>query len=331
MPAHLGRPPAGSGAAAGAVAAPASRRCGIIGRAMPDADVIDAFLDHRWAERGLSRATLQAYRSDLSGLARWLGRRGGGLLTADAAALQEYLAHCLQERIRASSVARMLSAFRSFYRYALQHALCERDPSAQVAAPKRDRPLPAVLTEDEVERLLQAPDTACPRGLRDRAMLELLYASGLRVGELVALRHAQVNRRAGVLRLSGKGGKERMVPFGECAAGWLERYLAEARGALLGTAGGAAEDLFVTRRGRAMTRQAFWQLLRRYARRAGIAKTLSPHVLRHTFATHLLNHGADLRVVQMLLGHGDLSTTQIYTHLARDELKTMHRTHHPRG
>ena len=299
---------------------------------MPDADVIDAFLDHRWAERGLSRATLQAYRSDLSGLARWLGRRGGDLLTADPAALQEYLAHCLQERIRASSVARMLSAFRSFYRYALQHALCERDPCAQVAAPKRDRPLPEVLTEDEVERLLQAPDTARPRGLRDRAMLELLYASGLRVGELVALQHAQVNRRASVLRLSGKGGKERMVPFGECAAGWLERYLAEARAALLGdAAGGAVEDLFVTRRGRAMTRQAFWQLLRRYARQAGIRKTLSPHVLRHTFATHLLNHGADLRVVQMLLGHGDLSTTQIYTHLARDELKTLHRTHHPRG
>ena len=298
---------------------------------MPDADVIDAFLDHRWAERGLSRATLDAYRSDLSGLAGWLGRRGAGLLTADAAALQEYLAHRLRGRVRASSAARMLSAFRSFYGYALQHALCERDPCAQVAAPKRGRPLPEVLTEDEMERLLQAPDAGTPRGLRDRAMLELLYASGLRVSELVALQHAQVNRRAGVLRLSGKGGKERMVPFGECAAGWLERYLAEARGALLGAGAAAVEDLFVTRRGRGMTRQAFWQLLRRYARRAGIRKTLSPHVLRHTFATHLLNHGADLRVVQMLLGHGDLSTTQIYTHLARDELKTLHRTHHPRG
>ena len=298
---------------------------------MPDADVIDAFLDHRWAERGLSRATLDAYRSDLAGLARWLGRRGAGLLTADAAALQEYLAHRLRGRVRASSAARMLSAFRAFYGYALQHALCERDPCAQVAAPKRGRPLPAVLTEDEMERLLRAPDAGDPRGLRDRAMLELLYASGLRVSELVALQLAQVNRRAGVLRLSGKGGKERMVPFGECAAGWLERYLKEARGALLGADAGAAEDLFVTRRGRGMTRQAFWQLLRRYARRAGIGKTLSPHVLRHTFATHLLNHGADLRVVQMLLGHGDLSTTQIYTHLARDELKALHRTHHPRG
>lgn len=298
---------------------------------MPDADVIDAFLDHRWAERGLSRATLAAYRSDLAGLARWLGRRGADLLTADAAALQEYLAHRLQGRVRASSAARMLSAFRSFYGYALQHALCERDPCAQVAAPKRGRPLPEVLTEDEMERLLRAPDAGDPRGLRDRAMLELLYASGLRVSELVALQLAQVNRRAGVLRLSGKGGKERMVPFGECAAGWLERYLADARGALLGEGAAAVEDLFVTRRGRGMSRQAFWQLLRRHARRAGIRKTLSPHVLRHTFATHLLNHGADLRVVQMLLGHGDLSTTQIYTHLARDELKTLHRTHHPRG
>ena len=278
----------------------------------------------------MARTTLQAYRSDLTGFNDWLSKQHLDLLQADGQAVQGYLAKRLQSGTKASSVARLLSAIRLFYQYARRHSLCKDNPCEQVLTPKSSRLLPSVLSEQEMERLLQAPDCKLARGLRDRAMLELMYACGLRVSELVGLQHGQVNLSSGVLRLVGKGLKERMVPFGECATDWVGRYLAEARNDLM-KGRPPTEDLFVTRRGRAMTRQAFWQSLRRYAGHAGIEKHLSPHVLRHTFATHLLNHGADLRVVQMLLGHGDLSTTQIYTHLAHEELKSLHRTHHPRG
>ncbi len=297
---------------------------------MHDSDAIDAFLDGSWAEQGLARATLQAYRSDLQGFSRWLQACGADLITMDGGVIQQYLASRLQDGTKASSVARILSAVRLFCNYAQRHAWRCDDPCEQVMPPRPSRLLPAVLSEREMEDLLEAPDTGKPKGVRDRAMLELLYACGLRVSELIALRHDQVNLKADVLRLTGKGGKERLVPFGECAAQWLERYLREARPKLMQ---GCAEtgDLFVTRRGQAMSRQGFWFVLRQLARRVGIAKPLSPHTLRHTFATHLLNHGADLRVVQMLLGHSDLSTTQIYTHVAHDDLKNLHRAHHPRG
>ena len=294
-------------------------------------DVIDAFLDVRWSERGLARSTLASYRNDLTTYAAWLDRRGDGLLGADAQALRAYIASRMRAGIGASSMARTLSTLRSFYLYAREHDLCKEDPCARVRAPKGARTLPSVLSDSEVERLLEAPDTATPRGLRDRAMLELLYASGLRVSELVSLQCAQLRREAGVVRIVGKGQKERLVPYGEEAAHWLDRYLQEARPELLRGNPACTEDLFVTDRARGMTRQAFAQLLDRCARRAGIGRKLSPHMLRHTFATHLLNHGAGLRVVQMLLGHGDLSTTQIYTHVAQERLQQFHGMHHPRG
>ncbi len=297
---------------------------------MSDADVIDAFLDSSWAEQGLARSTMQAYRSDLSGFSRWLKAQGNNLCTAGGEDIQMYLASRLQKGTRASSVARILSAIRLFYRYAKRHALRGDDPCAQVITPKPSRHLPTVLNEQETETLLNTPDVGTPKGLRDRAMLELLYACGLRVSELVSLKQGQINMKTGVLRLVGKGMKERLVPFGECATDWLERYLRESRPLLL-EGRPQTEDLFVTRQGRAMSRQAFWQMLRRMTQKAGITKPLTPHTLRHTFATHLLNHGADLRVVQMLLGHSDLATTQIYTHVAHDKLKNMHRAHHPRG
>ena len=223
----------------------------------------------------------------------------------------------------------MLSSLRRFYRYLRREHLIEVDPTARLAAPKLGRPLPKSLTEAEVEALLAAPDTDDVVGFRDRTMLELLYATGLRVSELVGLSAAEINLRQGVVRVLGKGAKERLVPLGEEAVSWLERYLRDVRAELL--RGGTSTALFPSRRGRAMTRQTFWHAIKRYARRAAIAKTLSPHTLRHSFATHLLNHGADLRVVQMLLGHSDLSTTQIYTHVARARLKSLHAQHHPRG
>ena len=297
---------------------------------MSDADVIDAFLDSSWAEQGLAHATMQAYRSDLSGFSRWLNTQERDLCTAGGEDIQMYLASRLQKGTQASSVARILSAIRLFYRYAKRHALRSDDPCAQVIAPKPSRYLPTVLNEQETETLLNTPDVGTPKGLRDRAMLELLYACGLRVSELVSLKQGQINMKTGVLRLVGKGMKERLVPFGECATDWLERYLRDSRPLLL-EGHPQTEDLFVTRRGRAMSRQAFWQMLRQVAKKADITKPLTPHTLRHTFATHLLNHGADLRAVQMLLGHSDLATTQIYTHVAHDKLKNMHRAHHPRG
>lgn len=292
-----------------------------------DNDVIEAYLDAVWMERGLAENTLTAYRGDLKRFADWLARRGLGLLRARRADVLEFLAD--QAGAPPRTIARRLSALRRFYLHQCRERRVEQDPCARVDAPKLGRPLPDALTEAQVETLIAAPDTSNPFGLRDRAMLELLYATGLRVSELVTLTVAQLNRRQGVIRVSGKGNKERLVPVGDEALEWLSVYLRDGRGLILGAR--QSEALFPSRAGRAMTRQAFWQIIKRHASNAGIRKTLSPHTLRHAFATHLLNHGADLRVVQMLLGHSDISTTQIYTHVARERLKDLHQRHHPRG
>lgn len=292
--------------------------------------LLDGFIDTLWLEDGLSRNTLESYRRDLRQFALWLlDQRRCRLLEAGRADLLAYLAYRFEQRAKASSSARLLSSLKRFYRYALRERLLDGDPTIDVDPPKLARRLPKSLTEDDVEALLAAPDIGTPLGLRDRAMLELLYASGLRVSELVSLGSAQVSHDMGVVRIIGKGSKERLVPVGEEALTWIRRYLGQARAALLG--GRAAQALFVTTRGDAMTRQAFWNLIKRYAAQAGIASSISPHTLRHAFATHLLNHGADLRVVQLLLGHADISTTQIYTHVARERLKQLHAKHHPRG
>ena len=290
---------------------------------------IERFLDALWMERGLSANTLAAYRRDLQGFARWLAGRRSGLLKAGRAQVQDFLSWRHHQGSRPRSIARQLSCLRRFYQHALREGLLAEDPTERIDAPKLGRALPESLTEAEVETLLAAPRVDDPLGLRDRAMLELLYATGLRVSELVNLTLAEVNTRQGVLRTTGKGGKTRLVPLGEEALDWLARYLREARPELL--KGQVSEAVFVTRRGGPLTRQAFWHLIKRHARQAGIGKHLSPHTLRHSFATHLLNHGADLRVVQMLLGHSDLSTTQIYTHVANERLKALHAAHHPRG
>ena len=294
-----------------------------------DAGLIELFLDSLWVERGASDHTLTAYGSDLKALATALVAGGKGLRSADRSDLLDYLATRVQQGAKPRTTARLLSSQRRFYRFLLREGRIQEDPTAQIEAPKLGRPLPKSLTEEDVEALLAAPDTADPLGLRDRAMLELLYASGLRVSELVGLKLGEVSLGQGVVRVFGKGGKERLVPMGEECLEWLQRYLDEGRSALL--AGRMAEAVFVTRRGGPMTRQAFWYLIKRYSRQAGIKSELSPHTLRHAFATHLLNHGADLRVLQMLLGHSDLSTTQIYTHVARERLKSLHAAHHPRG
>ena len=297
-----------------------------------DADevaLLERFLDALWLEQGLSDHTLAAYRADLKGVAVFLKLRAKALVAAQRQDVLDYLAQRVNAGARSRTTARLLSSLRRFYQYLLREGLIQADPSAQIDAPKLGRPLPKALTEAEVESLLQAPDVNRLLGLRDRAMLELLYASGLRVSELVNLQVPQLNMRQCVLRVVGKGNKERLVPLGEEAAEWLQRYLEEGRPALL--RGRLNDGLFVTQRGAAMTRQAFWYLTKRYARQAGIASGLSPHGLRHSFATHLLNHGADLRVLQMLLGHSNLSTTQIYTHVARERLKSVHAVHHPRG
>lgn len=290
---------------------------------------LDRFLDNLWMERGLADNTLKAYRSDLGKFAEWLAERDLELETAARVQLLEYLGWRARHGSHARSSARLLSSLRRYYRWLLREKRIETDPTAQIDSPRLGRPLPKSLTEEDVEALLDAPDLDDVLGLRDRAMLEVLYACGLRVSELVALRIDELNTRQGVVRVVGKGGKQRLVPLGEVALDWLARYLNEARPELL--RGRPTPDLFPTRRGHAMTRQAFWQLIKRYAKTAGIDKPLSPHTLRHAFATHLLNHGADLRVVQMLLGHSDLSTTQIYTHVARERLKQLHQSHHPRG
>lgn len=292
-----------------------------------DAALVDQFLDALWMERGLSANTLAAYRSDLLALAVWLGGKGLDLVSAGRAQLLEYLAS--REGARVRTTARRLSAIRHFYRHLVRVRTLPEDPTALIESPRLGRPLPDALTETEVEALLGTPDVATALGVRDRTMLELLYATGLRVSELVGLHRLRVNLRQGVVRVMGKGSKERLVPFGEEASEWIDRYLATAREELLG--GRESEALFVTERGGGMTRQAFWYRIKRYASEAGIRKRLSPHTLRHSFATHLLNHGADLRVVQLLLGHRDISTTQIYTHVARERLRQLHARHHPRG
>ena len=292
--------------------------------------VIEGFADILWMERGLSPNTLAAYQSDLRAFAAWIDReRGRRLVEAQRLDLLDYLTVLSVQGRKPRSSARLLSCLRQFYQHLVRQGLIPEDPSARVDAPKLGRPLPMSLSESEVEALLAAPDTDEPRGHRDRTMLEVLYASGLRVTELVTLTPSQVSLTQGVVRVMGKGSKERLVPLGEDAVGWLADYL---RGARMDVLGGRMSDyLFPTSRSDCMTRQAFWQLIKRYALQAGVAKPLSPHTLRHAFATHLLNHGADLRVVQMLLGHSDLSTTQIYTHVARERLKQLHARHHPRG
>lgn len=293
-----------------------------------DESEIERFLDALWAEHGLADRTLAAYRSDLVQLARWLGG-AAPLAQISRAQLLDYLAYRNAPGSSARTAARVLSTLRRFFRYQVAERRRPDDPTAEIEMPRLGRPLPKTLSEADVERLLAAPDPGTELGLRDRAMLELMYAAGLRVSELVGLVVHQVNLRQGVVLVQGKGGRERVVPVGEAAQDWLARYLRQARGVLLGAQ--PADALFVTRRGAAMTRQNFWHLVRRYAQRAGIRAHLSPHGLRHAFATHLLNHGADLRAVQMLLGHADLSTTQIYTHVARARLQALHAEHHPRG
>jgi integrase/recombinase XerD len=291
---------------------------------------IDNFCDALWLEDGLARATLDSYRSDLGRLALWLANNAHeALLDLGEQTLTAFIAH-LARQTRATSQARYLSTLRRFYRWQIGRGRIVADPTLKLANPSRPSRLPKVMSEKQVEALLAAPDLDTPLGLRDRAMLETIYATGLRVSELVGLRLHEVGLADGVLRALGKGSKERLVPLGQLAIEWIKRYLDEARAEILG--GQQSDDLFVTARGGAMTRQAFWQLIKRYALVAGIApEKLSPHVLRHAFATHLLNHGADLRVVQLLLGHADISTTQIYTHVARERLKSLHAVHHPRG
>jgi integrase/recombinase XerD len=286
--------------------------------------VLDAFCDALWLEDGLSRNTIGAYRTDLEQASRFLN--GGGLLGATEASVFSFIA---SRRGRASSAARLVSSLKRFYQYCVRERRMQADPTLKLDPPKRAPRFPKTLSEADVEALLAAPDTATARGLRDRAMLETLYATGLRVSELVALKTFEANLDAGVVRVLGKGAKERLVPLGEEAVAWIVRYAGASRAELL--RGRASDALFVTARGEGMTRQAFWQLIRRYGRRAIPGKALSPHVLRHAFATHLINHGADLRVVQLLLGHADISTTQIYTHVARERLKNLHAKHHPRG
>jgi len=288
---------------------------------------LSRFLDHLWIEYGLSPHSLAAYRGDLTTLSRFLALRDLTLDAASEADLFDFLGQA--DRLTARTKARRLSSMRRYYQYQLREGVLAADPTVRLSAPRLGRSLPKTLSEADVEALLNAPDVDTELGLRDRAMLEVLYATGLRVSELVTLEVGQVNTRQGVVRVTGKGAKERLVPLGEEALDWLHRYVSEARGALC--RGRANNALFPTQRGAAMTRQAFWYLIKRHALKAGIRAALSPHTLRHAFATHLLNHGADLRVVQMLLGHSDISTTQIYTYVAAERLKAIHAQHHPRG
>jgi len=295
-----------------------------------EAAIIASFLDALWMERGLSDNTLAAYRSDLEGFAVWLQQaRSVGLRRADRADVMSYLASRVAAGASRRTSARLLSSLRRFYRQQIRERGMSEDPTERVDAPRADRPLPGALSEAEIDRLLQAPDAQTPLGRRDRCMLEVLYATGLRVSELIGLRLDQINLTQGVVRVTGKGGKERLVPLGENAVAALEHYLDNDRAVIAPRA--TASEAFVTARGQGMTRQAFWYRIRHYALSAGIKTPLSPHTLRHSFATHLLNHGADLRVVQLLLGHSDLSTTQVYTHVARARLQALHAEHHPRG
>jgi len=293
------------------------------------AGLIDRFLDAAWAERGLSRNTLAAYRSDLQLLAIHLRQRNHTLQQARREDILEFLAVQMRKGRSPRSLSRNLSGYRQFYRWLMRDGGPGKDPTAMIESPRLGRGLPKALSEERVTALLETPDTTTPLGLRDRTMLELMYATGLRVSEMVSLELNRINMNQGVVRILGKGSKERLVPLGEVAMDWLQRYMREARPALLGHS--SCDRVFVTARKAGLSRQAFWHAIRRHARTAGIPHDVSPHMLRHSFATHLLNHGADLRVVQLLLGHSDLSTTQIYTHIAREGLKRLHARHHPRG
>jgi integrase/recombinase XerD len=292
---------------------------------------LDRFADSLWLNDGLSRNTIESYRRDLTQLAQWLeSTQRPALLKASAVDLHRHLAWQVETKhAKPRTTSRLVSSLKRFFQFAMREGLRKDDPSADLDSPKLPRSLPKSLSEAEVETLLGAPDVETAQGLRDRAMLETLYASGLRVSELVGLKVVQVSLDMGVVRVLGKGSKERLSPLGEEAVAWIERYQREARSVLLG--GRRSDALFVTPRGGPMTRQGFWKLIQRYAQLAGIPRAISPHTLRHAFATHLINHGADLRVVQLLLGHADISTTQIYTHVARERLKQLHRKHHPRG
>ncbi|GGY73261.1 tyrosine recombinase XerD [Cellvibrio zantedeschiae] len=291
--------------------------------------VIALYLDAIWMEKGLSQNSLDSYRTDLTLFAQWLCLQGKNLLGVTSVDLQSYLAHRLSQKLQSRSSARFLSCMRGFYRHQLREGVLQENPMALIESPKLPRSLPKSLTEADVEALLDAPDLEDPIGLRDRTMLEVLYACGLRVTELVTLTMPQINLRQNVIRVMGKGSKERLIPMGEEAASWLEKYFREARPFLLNNL--PNEVVFPSTRAQHMTRQTFWHRIKHWATVAGIDKPLSPHTLRHAFATHLLNHGADLRVVQLLLGHSDLSTTQIYTHIARTRMKAQHAAHHPRG
>jgi len=291
--------------------------------------ILDEFIDRIWLEEGLARNTLDSYRQDLAQFAVWLEKDvAKDLLQVEPFDIQRYLAFKFPVS-KPRSISRLIASLRRLYRFALRENKITQDPSIQIESPKLPRSLPKSLSEEDVESLLRAPNLDDSIGLRDRAMLELLYASGLRVSELVGVKVTEVSLSEGVVRVTGKGSKTRLVPMGEVAIDWLTLYLKEARPAILEKR--LSDSMFVTQRGAAMTRQAFWYLIKRYALLAGIQKPMAPHGLRHAFATHLLNHGADLRVVQMLLGHSDISTTQIYTHVARERLKQLHTAHHPRG
>jgi len=297
-----------------------------------DLRLLEQFIDHLWMEYGLSENTLSAYRNDLAGFSVWLAGNQHELLSVSTHDVQRYLADKFQRGYKSRSSARLLSSLRRFYAWLLRDRRIDQDPTRLLESPKAERPLPVSLNEEQVNNLLDAPDTDDDIGYRDRSMLELLYATGLRVSELVNLQLSQVSIEPGVLRIMGKGNKERLVPVGEVALDWLAAYLRHVRPSLLEGKSSATNAVFVTRRGRAMTRQAFWYMIKRNAIRAGIdPEKLSPHTLRHAFATHLLNHGADLRVVQMLLGHSDISTTQIYTHVADQRLRDLYKQHHPRA
>lgn len=294
-----------------------------------DTQLIAEYLDAIWIEKGLSDNTQESYRRDLAQFAVWLNQQGQQLIGVDAVLVQNYLGIRLQQKLSSRTSARFLSCVRGFYRYLIRENRISENPVALVDNPKLSRPLPKSLSETDVEALLAAPDVTDPVGLRDRTMLEVLYACGLRVTELVELTMPQINLRQNVVRVMGKGSKERLIPMGEEAAAWLARYLREARPVLLNNM--PDEIVFPSMRAQVMTRQTFWYRIKHWAMVAGIKKDLSPHTLRHAFATHLLNHGADLRVVQLLLGHSDLSTTQIYTHVAKLRMKQQHAQHHPRG
>ena len=291
--------------------------------------VIDKFLDAIWMERGLSANTLGAYRADLVSLRRWLAERDQSLIYATRSDLLAFIAWRTEQGAKPRSTARQLSSFRRFYRFLLREGVIQEDPTIKIDMPRIGRSLPQSLTEGEVEALLAAPDASDPLGHRDRTMLEVLYATGLRVSELINLKQSEINLNQGVLRIVGKGDRERLIPLGDEAQTWIRDFIAGPRTEILLER--QTDYLFPTRRGDRMTRQAFWHIIKRYSKQAEISSKMSPHTLRHAFATHLLNNGADLRVVQMLLGHSDLSTTQIYTHVARARMKELHSQHHPRG